>query len=157
MSFFACRPLANARSARALGPPRQLRIPPVDPFEHVGHLPRRDRYDALLRRRPDELSPVEPLGVERQPEAVVPKDLRQVAAAPAEDVEIAAVRVALQLLLDLKRQSLHAATHVGVARRDPHPHPARHRDHRSLKTLRTRRSASASTSLSTRTRLRAEL
>src|SRR4029077_13427043 len=69
------------------------------------------------------------LGVERKPEAVVPEDLRQVAPAPAEDVEIAAVRVALQLLLDLKRQTLHAATHVGVARRDPHPHPARHRDH----------------------------
>ena len=63
------------------------------------------------------------------------------------------MRVAFQLFLNLKRQSLHAATHVGVARRDPHPHPARHRDHRSLRTLKTRRSASASTSLSTRTRL----
>jgi hypothetical protein len=31
------------------------------------------------------------------------------------------VRIALQLLLNLKRQTLHAATHVGVARRDPHP------------------------------------
>src|SRR5271154_251610 len=118
-----------ARSPSAFGPPRQLRIPPVDPFEHVGHLSRRDRHDALLRRRPDELSPVEPLGVKRQPEAVVPKDLREVAPATPENVEIAAMRVALQLFLDLKRQSLHAATHVGVARRDPHPHPARHRDH----------------------------
>ena len=63
------------------------------------------------------------------------------------------MRIALQLLLNLKRQSLHAAPHVGVARRDPHPHPARHRDHRSLRTFRTRRSASASTALSTRTRL----
>src|SRR5271170_251552 len=106
MIFFAC----PARSTRALGPPCQLRIPPVDSFEHVGHLRRRDRHDALLRRRPDELSPVEPLGVERKPEAVVPEDLRQVASAPAEDVEIAAVRVTLQLLLNLKRQALHAAT-----------------------------------------------
>ena len=57
-----------------------------------------------------------------------------------------------KMLLNLKRQTLHPATHVGVARRDPHPHPARHRDHRSLRTFRTRRSASASTSLSTRTR-----
>jgi hypothetical protein len=142
-----------ARSPSAFGPPSQLRIPPVDPFQQVGHLRRRDRHDALLRRRPDELSPVEPLGVKRQPEAVVPKDLREVAPAPPENVEIAAMRVALQLFLNLKRQSLHAATHVGVARRDPHPHPARHRDHRSLRTLKTRRSASASTSLSTRTRL----
>src|SRR6202161_4094327 len=142
-----------ARSPSAFGPPRQLRIPPVDPFQHVSHLRRRNRHDSLLRCRQDELSPVEPLGVERQPEAVVPKDLREVAPAPPENVEIAAMRVALQLFLDLKRQSLHAATHVGVARRDPHPHPARHRDHRSLRTFRTRRSASASTALSTRTRL----
>ena len=60
------------RSPSAFGPPRQLRIPPVDPFEHVGHLSRRDRHDALLRRRPDELSPVEPLGVKRQPDARSP-------------------------------------------------------------------------------------
>ncbi len=57
------------------------------------------------------------------------------------------VRVAFQLLLNLKRQTLHATTHVGVARRDPHPHSARHRDHRSPRMLRTRRSASTSTSL----------
>ena len=83
----------------------------------------------------------------------MPEDLGQVAPAPPENIEIAAMRVALQLFLDLKRQSLHAATHVGVARRHPHPHPARHRDHRSLRTFRTRRSASVSTALSTRTRL----
>src|SRR5271155_3568860 len=147
MFFFASPALPSSRSARALRPPRQLRIPPVDSFQHVGHLRRRDRHDAPLRRRPDELSPVEPLGVERQPAAVVPENLRQVAPAPAEEVEIAAVRIALQLLLNLKRQTLH----VGVARRNPHPHPARHRDHRSPRTLRTRRSAAASTLLSTRT------
>ena len=80
-------------------------------------------------------------------------ECRLLAPATPEDVKIAAVRVALQLLLNLKRQTLHAATHVGVACRDPDPHPTRHRDHRSPRTLRTRRSASASTSLSTRTRL----
>src|SRR5271169_1813785 len=122
MFFFASPALPSSRSARALRPPRQLRIPPVDSFQHVGHLRRRDRHDAPLRRRPDELSPVEPLGIERQPDAVVPENLRQVAPAPAEEVEIAAVRIALQLLLNLKRQTLHAATHVGVARRNPHPH-----------------------------------
>jgi hypothetical protein len=46
-----------------------------------------------------------------------------------------------------------AATHVGVWPAGSHPHPARHRDHRSLRTLRTRRSASGFTALSTRTRL----
>src|SRR5215472_15861497 len=108
MFFFASAALSSSRSARAFGPPCPLRIPPVDSFEHVGHLPRRNRNDALLRRRPDELPAVEPLGVERQPNAVMPEDLRQVASAPAEEVETAAVRIALQLLLNLKRQSLHA-------------------------------------------------
>jgi hypothetical protein len=37
--FFFARP---TRSPRAFGPPRQLRIPPVDPFKHVGHLGCRD-------------------------------------------------------------------------------------------------------------------
>src|SRR5271165_954192 len=153
MIFLASLRPSSSRSARALRPPCQLRIPPVDSFQHVGHLPRRNRNDALLRRRPDELSAVEPLRIQRQPEAIVPKDLRQITPASAEDVKIAAVRIALQLLLNLKRQTLHATTHVGVARRDPHPHSARHRDHRSPRTLRTRRSASTSTALSTRTRL----
>jgi hypothetical protein len=122
MIFFAC----PARSTRALGPPRQLRIPPVDSFEHVGHLRRRDRHDALLRRRPDELSPVEPLGVERQPKAVVPEDLRQVASAPAENVEIAAVRIALQLLLNLKRKppACRDACQCGPPRSTPAPSSA---------------------------------
>ena len=69
MIFFASPAPSSSRSASARRPPRQLRIPPVDSFEHVRHLSCRNRNDALLRRRPDELSPVEPLGVERQPDA----------------------------------------------------------------------------------------
>ena len=51
----------------------------------------------------------------------MPEDFRQIAAATSENIEIARVRIALQLLLYLKRQSLHAAPHVRVARRDPDP------------------------------------
>jgi hypothetical protein len=58
-----------------------------------------------------------------------PYRLRQIAATTAENVEIADVRIAFQLLLNLKRQPLHAASHVCVARRDPHPNAARNRDH----------------------------
>ncbi len=39
------------------------------------------------------------------------------------------VRIALQLLLHLERQTLHATTHVRVARRDPNPASRRYRDH----------------------------
>jgi hypothetical protein len=59
----------------------------------------------------------------------VPEDFGEIAATSAEDVKIARVRIALQLLLHLKRQALHSATHVRVARRDPDPTSRRHRDH----------------------------
>jgi hypothetical protein len=59
----------------------------------------------------------------------MPEDLGQIAAATPEDVKIAGVRVALQLLLNLKRQALHAATHVRVARRNPDATSRRYRDH----------------------------
>jgi hypothetical protein len=38
----------------------------------------------------------------------MPKDLRQIAATTSKYVEIARVRIPFQLLLDLKRQPLHA-------------------------------------------------
>jgi hypothetical protein len=46
-----------------------------------------------------------------------------------EQENITSMRVAPQLLLDLKRQPLHAATHVAMARRDPYPTSRRQRDH----------------------------
>src|ERR1700689_4723283 len=61
--------------------------------------------------------------------------------------------VMLQDLLHLQSQTLHAAPHVGVARRDPDPDAARYRDHRRLRTSRTRPNASASTFSSTLTRV----
>jgi len=54
----------------------------------------------------------------------VPEDFGEIAATSAEDVKIARVRIALQLLLHLKRQALHSATHVRVARRIQTRHPA---------------------------------
>src|SRR5512134_1753733 len=63
----------------------------------------------------------------------MPENLYQVTAAAAKNVEIAAVRVAPQRLLNLQRQAVHAAPHVRPADRQPHPHPARNRDHRRSK------------------------
>jgi len=66
-----CSTSCSPRSSERLvfGPPTQLRVSPVDAFQHIGHLRRRDRDDAFLRRRPDELSTIKPLGVERQARA----------------------------------------------------------------------------------------
>src|SRR6266480_3286323 len=51
----------------------------------------------------------------------MPQDLGQIAAAPAEYEEIAAMGVALETLLNLQGQPLHAPSHVRVAGRDPDP------------------------------------
>src|SRR5262249_3215787 len=118
------------RSARALRPPRLLGISPVDPSEHIRHLRRRDRHRAGRRRGPDEPSALQTLGIERHAETIVPENLDQLAALAAEHVEVAAVWIAPQRFLHEQGERVHAATHVGMARRDPHPHPRRNRDHR---------------------------
>ena len=44
-------------------------------FEHVGQLRRTDRDDAVGRRRPQEPATLQPLGVERHANAVMPQNL----------------------------------------------------------------------------------
>ena len=64
---------------------------------------------------------LQPLGVERHAQPVVPEYLDQVAALSTEGENIARVRIALQRLLDLQRQSsCHGA--CPCAGRDPDPH-----------------------------------
>src|SRR5437868_6249387 len=48
----------------------------------------------------------------------------------AENVEVAAMRIALEGFLHPQGQRVHPAAHVGVAGRNPHPHPGGNRDHR---------------------------
>src|SRR5215469_852142 len=48
----------------------------------------------------------------------------------AKHIKITGMRIALQTLLDLQRQAVHPAPHVGLADRQPHSHPRRKRDHR---------------------------
>src|SRR3954451_23932434 len=83
----------------------------------------------------------------------MPEDLCQIATPASEDIEISGVGIPLQALLNLQRQTLHAATHVGVAGCDPDSDATRYRDHRRLRTARPRPNASASTFSSTLTRL----
>jgi hypothetical protein len=46
------------------------------------------------------------------------------------NVEIAGMRIAMHRLLNLDRQAVHAASHIGMTDRQPHPNPRGHRDHR---------------------------
>src|SRR5204863_5535615 len=59
------------------------------------------------------------------------------AALAAEHVEIAVMRIALQRLLHLDRQAVHAAPHIGVPDRQPYPHTRGNRDHRRASALTT--------------------
>jgi hypothetical protein len=73
-------------------------------------------------------------GVERQPEPVVPQHLDQIAAAAAQNEQIARMRVATEPFLDQDQQAVHALAHVGHATRQPDPDARRNRDHRRTRT-----------------------
>jgi hypothetical protein len=59
----------------------------------------------------------------------MPKYLGEIATTTSENEEIAAVRIAIESLLNLQGKALHATPHVRVARRDPDPTPRRNRNH----------------------------
>src|SRR5450759_5030876 len=69
------------------------RVAPVDPVEHIGQLRRRDTEHAIDRRRPDEAALLQPFGVERHAETVMPDDLDQIATRTSEDKEVACMGI----------------------------------------------------------------
>src|SRR5665647_1008617 len=129
------------------------RVAPVDPVEHIGQLRHRNPEHAVDRRRPDEAALLQPFGVERHAETVMPDDLDQIATRTSEDKEIARMGIAPQRFLDLQSQAIHAAPHVRSSDRQPDAHIRGNRDHRRRSsTASTRRNVSASTPLLTRIR-----
>ena len=62
-------------------------------IEHVGELGSRDSNNAGGRRWPDEATLLQPLRVERHADAVMPKNLDQIASHAPEHVEITRVTV----------------------------------------------------------------
>ena len=62
-----------------------LRRPPVDPFEQVSKLRRRDGHRTFGRRRPYEATALQALREQARALAVVPNHLDQVTAAAPED------------------------------------------------------------------------
>src|SRR5687767_3513515 len=102
---------------------------PVDPLEQVAELSRRDRHGTLSRRGPDEAAPLQSLHEQAHALGVVPQGFDQITSPATKDKEMPAVRIALEYLLDLERQPVHAFAHVGAAGGEPDPCPARKRDH----------------------------
>src|SRR5579863_3070117 len=123
------------RSARRLRAPCVLRQTPVDPFEQIAELRRRDRHRpvgifARNGRWPDEAPALKPLGEQAHPLAVMPQHLQQSATPAAEHEQIAVVGIALERLLHQHGQTIKALAHVCVPGCQPHLYTARHRDHR---------------------------
>src|SRR5258708_6117939 len=140
--------MSSPRSTRRRWSPAVKWIAPVDAFEHVAELCRRDHHRAVRSLWPDEAATLQPLGVERHAEAIMPENLDQLSVLAAEHIEIAAVRIALERFLHLQGQRVHAAAHVGAARGNPHPYSRSHWDHRcrpSASTATAAVSAAAST------------
>jgi hypothetical protein len=86
-------------SARCLRPPGELRVTPVDPLQQIAHLTGGQRHHPAHRLRPDEASAIQPLGVERQPDPIMPDRLDQRSAATPEVKDVAGERVTAQALL----------------------------------------------------------
>src|SRR6516225_9544450 len=59
----------------------------------------------------------------------MPKDFYKFAASAAKDVEISAVRISLKGFLNQQCERVHAAAHIGMARRNPNTHPRRNGYH----------------------------
>ena len=101
------------RSSSRLRPPRSLRMTPIDSFKQIAELRRRDDDRTVRRRGPDEASPFQPLGVERHTRPSCQSILIRSPLPSTEGENVARVRIALQRLLDLKRETVHATSHVG--------------------------------------------
>src|SRR6516162_6054737 len=113
-----------------LRPPGSHRIASVNAVKHIGQLRCTNRDHSVGRRRPDEPATLQPFGIERHANAVMPENLDQMTAFATKHIKIAGVRIAAQPLLDLDRQAVHAAPHVGMADRQPYPHTGGNQDHR---------------------------
>src|SRR5258707_9091505 len=79
--------------ACALWPPRVLRIAPVDRLQQITHLRRGQPHHTAHRHRPDKTPTVQPLGVERQSNYIVPQGLDQRTAASTEHEDISGERI----------------------------------------------------------------
>src|SRR5262245_6914693 len=107
------------RSAGGLRAPAVLGCPPVNPLEQITELGGGDRHRFAGARRPDEPPALQTLGEQALPLAIMPKAFDEIAATPAKDKQMSAIRVALEGLLHQERQALIALPHIGVSARQP--------------------------------------
>src|SRR5579863_339046 len=98
-------------SARSLRAPGVLRQSPIDSFQQISKLRRRNRHGHLRAvarnsRRPNKASALQPLRKQAHALAVMPQHLDQTAAPPTEYKQMALVCITLEDFLDLDRQAV---------------------------------------------------
>ena len=103
------------RSTHSFGPPRPLRMAPIDAFEQIAKLRRRDHHRSVCNLRPDETAALQALGEQAHALAFMPQNFDQTATAAAEHEQVAAMRIALQRLLDQQRQTVEALAKASCA------------------------------------------
>src|SRR5215470_9855385 len=118
------------RSAGSLWSPRVLRHPPIDAFQQIAELRRRDRHHTIRWRRPEEAASFQPLGEQAHPLPIMPEHFDQSAAPAAEHEQMPIVRIAPERLLHQQCQAIKSFAHVGMAGCQPDPRAARDRNHR---------------------------
>src|SRR6266508_652378 len=139
----------KSRLSGGLRPPRAHRHPPINAFQQHAELGRRGCSTPVRRRRPNKAARLEPLRKQAKPLAIPPQHLQQITTPPAERKNLAAERIAPQLLLNQHGQAVKALAHVGNARGKPHARSGRRRNHRPASAVNTRRNGSTSTPLPT--------
>jgi len=92
--------------------PGSDRVSPVYPVKHVSQLRRCDRDRPVSRQRLYEPAALQPLGVQRHANPVMPENLDQVSAVPAEHIEVAGVRIASQSFLNLEHVGMPTDNHT---------------------------------------------
>jgi hypothetical protein len=97
------------------------RHPPINTFEQIAELTRRDRHDTIGWRWPDKASTFQYLREQAHSLLIMPEDRQKITCAASEHENMPAERVSPQNLLNLQGETVHPAAHVGVAGGEPDP------------------------------------
>ena len=98
----------------------------------------RQRDRSVRRLRPDEPSPLQPLGEQTQPVTVPPQQLDQIAALAAKHEHLTGKRILLQRRLHHPAEPHKSPPHVSHSRHDPNLHPCCRPDHPSKHSITAR-------------------
>ena len=110
------------QSARGLRAPGVLRQTPIDAFQQIAQLRRRECHSSIgivlrERRRPHKVATLQSLRKQTHALSIVPNHFYQSATSSTKNKQMSIVRITLERLLHQKPQAVESTAHVGVAGR----------------------------------------